>query len=115
MLSDKSSPKAALPEQSPVPLLAGMRLLFRWISTPLGLITAFSCLSVAVAAVTVPLWLTYHGYCISQRRYLTVQEIFDTAINEVMNSPTYPRYLSLPEGQRLEAWKVVPYSDIEEF
>jgi hypothetical protein len=116
MLSDKLSPNGVPPpETSSVRLLVGMRVLGRWISTPLGLVTTFTCLSVAIAAATVALWLTYNGYCISQRRYLSEQEIFDTAIIETMRRPTYPRVVSLPQGVRLEAWKVIPYSDIEEF
>ena len=117
MSSDNSPPNGIRrpPNNQQVALLGGWSVLWSWLRTPAGLVTFFTSVGLALTALTVALSLTYNGYCISERRYLSEREMFDTAILEVIKSRTYPRIPSVSRWTRIDGWRMIPYKNIDDF
>jgi hypothetical protein len=103
---DPTAPRPELPA-----IVGGFRILRRWLCSPSGL-AALACV---IAAILVPLVLSYRGFCFSERRFLSEQEYIDAWVDRLIGSKRHTLRVSRPGSVELRSVDVIPYQDRSDF
>lgn len=102
-------------EISQIPLISGIRFLWHAARTRFGRAALMGVATLITVLIGVALSLSYGGFCFRQQRFLSEEEYFDAAIDDIIRSPSYQQITSVPGGTRFASLKVIPYKDKKEF